>query len=273
MLDPGRGKTKTGQLWAYGRDERPWCGQSPPAVVYHYADGRGASHPRTHLAGYGGLLQVDGYGAYKALTRERKSGSESMPVTLVFCWSHLRRRFYEYNLNTSSPIAEEALRRIAAIYHVESGIRGLGPDERLAVRQAKTAPLMEDFRAWADEQLARISGKTKLAEALRYAVNRWDGLTVVLTDGRAGLDTNMIERNIRPVTLVRKNSLFAGSDGGAEHWAILSSLIQTAKLNGIDPFEYLKDVLETLVRGFPRSRLDELLPWEWKARRAGAAKA
>jgi len=163
-----------------------------------------------------------------------------------------------------SPVAEEGLRRIAELYRIESEVRGQAAEERQAIRAGHSRPLVESMRTWIDAQLARVSGKSPLAEILRYAVNHWDGLCVFLDDGRVEMDSNAVERCIRPVTITRKNALFAGSDGGGEHWAIVASLIETAKLNGIEPFAYLKSVLETIVADFPASQLDELLPWNWK---------
>ena len=262
VLDPGRGKTRTAQLWAYGRDDRPWGGSDPPAVVYRYEDGRGSAYPRRHLAGFEGVLQVDGYGGYKSLVTGKPGGEAPMPITLAFCWSHLRRLFYD--LAKTSPIAREALERIGALYAIEKEIRGRPAAERLAVRREKSRPEVDAMRDWLDQAAARVSGKSKLGEALRYAQRHWAGLSLFLEDGRVELDTNMVERTIRPVALTRKNALFAGSNDGGRHWAMVSSLIQTAKLNDVDPFAYLKDVLETLVNDFPQSRLDELLPWAWK---------
>ncbi|SOE01850.1 IS66 family transposase [Caenispirillum bisanense] len=265
VLDPGRGRTKTCQLWAYARDDRPWGGGDPPAVAYVYAAGRAADHARDHLSGFAGVLQVDGYAAYKSVVTAKAGAALPLPITLAFCWSHLRRKFYELHVKQGSPVAAEALRRIAELYRIESEIRGRAPEERQAARAERTRPLVESMRTWIDAQLARVSGKAPLAEILRYAVNHWDGLCLFLDDGRVEMDSNAVERCIRPVTLVRKNSLFAGSDGGGDHWAIVASLIETAKLNGVEPFAYLKSVLETIVMDFPASRLDELLPWNWKA--------
>lgn len=256
VLDPGRGRTKTGQLWAYARDDRPWGGTDPPGVAYVYAPDRKAERPIAHLAGFTGVLQVDGYGGYRVL-------AERGDVELAFCWSHVRRRFYELAAAGSAPIASEALERIASLYRIETEIRGRGADERRAVRGDKSRPVIEMLEPWLREKLSRISQKTKLAEAIRYALSRWKGLTRYLDDGRIEIDSNVVERAIRPIALNRKNALFAGSDGGGEHWAIIASLIETCKLGGIDPQIYLADVITRIVNGHPNSRIDELLPWAY----------
>jgi transposase len=258
VLDPGRGRTKTGQLWAYARDDRPWGGTDPPAVAYVYAPDRKAERPMTHLAGFTGVLQVDGYGGYRAL-------ADKGDVKLAFCWAHVRRRFYELAAAGPAPIATEALERIKALYAIEAEIRGLNPDARRAARQDKIRPLIEALEPWLRAKLETISQKTKLAEAIRYALSRWAGLTLFLSDGRVEIDNNTVERSIRPLALTRKNALFAGSDGGGEHWAILASLIETAKLNSVDPQAYLTDVIARIVQGHPQSRIAELTPWEFRA--------
>jgi len=256
VLDPGRGRTKTGQLWAYGRDDRPWGGTDPPGVVYVYAPDRKAERPIAHLAGFKGVLQVDGYGGYRVL-------AEQGGVMLAFCWSHVRRRFYELAAAGAAPIASEALERIAALYRIESEIRGRNADERRAVRRQQSQPITEALEPWLREKLSMISQKTKLAEAIRYALSRWDGLTHFIDDGRIEIDSNIVERAIRPIALNRKNALFAGSDGGGEHWAIIASLIETCKLGSIDPQSYLADVITRIVNGHPNSQIDELLPWAY----------
>jgi len=258
VLDPGRGRTKTGQLFAYARDDRAWCGSDPPGVAYVYAPDRKAAQPIAHLAGFHGILQVDGYAGYKVL-------AERGEVRLAFCWSHVRRRFYELAQGGLAPIASEALVRIAALYRIEDDIRGRPAEERLAVRQECTRPLVEALQPWLREKLSLISQKTKLAEAIRYALSRWAGLCLFLEDGRVEIDNNAVERAIRPIALNRKNALFAGSDGGAEHWAVIASLIETCKLLGVEPHGYLADVITRIVNDHPQSRLDELLPWAYPA--------
>jgi transposase len=256
VLDPGRGRTKTGQLWAYARDDRPWSGSDPPAVAYVYAPDRKAERPMAHLAGFAGVLQVDGYGGYRPL-------AETGHVQLAFCWAHVRRRFYELAMAGPAPIAADALERIKALYAIEAEIRGQDPAARRAERQAKTLPLIEALEPWLRSKLETISQKTKLAEAIRYALSRWAGLTRFLDDGRIEIDNNIVERSIRPLALTRKNSLFAGSDGGAEHWAILASLIEAAKLNDVDPQAYITDIITRIVQGHPQRQIDQLMPWAY----------
>src|SRR4051794_18403919 len=259
VLDPGRGRTKQGYFWAIARDDRPWGGSQPPAVVYSYAPGRGHIHANTLLGGYRGILQCDGYNAYKKFGAVK---STDPPVTLAFCWSHVRRSFYDL-AKAKTPIATEALRRIAALYEIEARIRGKSAADRLVVRQAESKPLVTELRVWFEAQLARLPARGPLAEAIRYALNHWDGLQRFLDDGRIELDNNSVERAMRPVCLSRKNSLFAGSDEGGENWACLASLIETCKLNRVNPQVYFTDLLTRLVNGWPQNCIDELMPWHW----------
>jgi hypothetical protein len=261
VLDPGRGKTKTGRLWCYVRDDRPFGGPAPPAVLYRYSPDRKGEHPRTHLAPFRGILQADGYAGY--------AGLYERGVTEAACWAHVRRKFFDVHaatqhapghLTLGSPLAQEALQRIAALYAIEATIRGEPPDVRLRVRQAQSAPLFTGMKAWLDQTLARVSGKTDLAAAIRYALARWDALTLVLRDGRACIDNNAAERAMRPMTLGRKNWLFAGSDAGGERAAAIYSLTETAKLNMLDPEDYLRRVLGCIA-DHPVKRVHELLPW------------
>ncbi len=260
VLDPGRGKTKTGFAWAIARDDRPWGGTEPPAVVFHYAPGRGAEHARTLLEGYTGILQCDGYAGYKSLAAPKDGGGGA---TLVYCWSHVRRGFFDLTKKQTAPIAAEALRRIAALYAIEDTVRGKPPDLRRATRQVRSRPLVADLFAWLEQQLARLPGGSPTAEAIRYALNHRDGLERFLEDGRVEMDSNVVERAIRPVVLSRKNALFASGDDGGRRWADLASLIETCKLNGVNPQVYLTDLLTRLVNGWPQSRIDELMPWHW----------
>ena len=255
VLDPGRGRTKTGYFWTMARDDRPWGGPDPPCVVYTYAPGRGSVHATTLLADYHGIVQCDGYRAYKKLNQNR--------IVLAFCWAHLRRRFNDIAKKGNAPIATEALVRIAEFYKIEETVRGSPPDERRAVRQEKSKPQVMALRDWLETQLSKVSAKSPIAEAIRYGLNHWDGLVRFLDDGRIELDTNIVERSMRPVALTRKNALFAGHDDGAENWACIASLIEKCKLQGIDPQAYLADVLTCLVNLWPNNRLDELLPWTW----------
>jgi len=254
VLDPGRGRTKIGQLFAYARDDRPGSGGDPPGVAYVYAADRKAERPIAHLKGFTGILQVDGYGGYKVLARHNE-------VRLAFCWSHVRRKFHKLATPGPAPIASEALTRIAELYRIEGEIRGRSAEARRMVRQQRSRPLVDALEPWLRAKRQLISQKTKLAEAIRYALSRWQGLCLFLDDGRVEIDNNVVERAIRPLALTRKNALFAGSDGGAEHWAVIASLIETCKLIGVEPYRYLADVITRIVEGHPNSRLDELLPW------------
>jgi transposase len=258
VLDPGRGRTKTGQLWAYARDDRPWGGPAPPAIAYRYAPDRKAERPIAHLKGFRGILQVDGYAGYRAM-------AEAGEVVLAFCWAHVRRRFFEIAEGGNAPVATEALARIAVLYAIEAEIRGRSAEARHAIRQDRTRPLIDQLKTWLDAQLAAVSKKSTLAEAIRYALARWPGLTRFIDDGRIEIDSNAVERAIRPIALNRKNALFAGSDGGGEHWAILASLIETCKLNGVAPHAYLADVFARFAAGYPINQIDDLLPWSWAA--------
>jgi transposase len=260
VLDPGRKRTKSGYLWAIARDDRPWGSTDPPAVVYLYAPGRGAEHAIRPLAGFTGVLQVDAYAAYRALAEPAREGG---PVTLAYCWSHVRRRFYEIAQGGDAPIAEAALQRINALYHVEAMIRGHAPEQRRSVRQDQSRPVVDDLQAWLDAQLAKVSRRARIAEAIRYALKLWSGLRLFLDDGRVEIDTNVVERAIRPIALNRKNALFAGSDQGGVHWGVIASLIETCKLNAVDPEVYLADVLSRLVNRHPASQIDQLMPWAY----------
>ena len=264
VLDPGRGRTKQGYFWAMARDDRPWGGTDPPAIAYSYAPGRGAVHALKLLDGYRGIVQCDGYAAYKTIAD--KAPGET--ITLAFCWAHLRRHFFDIAKGGDAPIASEALERIAVLYAIEKTIRGLSADERRAVRQERSRPLVVALKAWLEHQLTRVSAKATIADEIRYGLNHWDGLTRFIDDGRIELDTNIVERGIRPIVLNRKNALFAGHDQGAENWACIASLIETCKLNGVDPQAYFTDVLTKLVNLWPASRLDELMPWAWAAQRS-----
>ena len=267
VLDPGRGRTKTGYFWAVARDDRPWGGADPPAVVYSYAPGRGQEHNDRLLGAYRGIVQCDGYATYKALADPKRGGAG---VTLVYCWSHVRRGFYDLAKAGAAPIATEALARIAALYRIEAEIRGKDAGHRLEVRRAKSRPLVAGLRVWFEAQAARLPARGPTAMAIRYALNHWDGLERFLDDGRIELDTNCVERAMRPVALSRKNSLFAGSDEGGANWAHVASLVETCKLNGVEPHAYLTDLLTRLVHGWPNARIDELMPWHWAKSAASA---
>jgi transposase len=262
VLDPGRGRTKKGYFWALARDDRPWQGAAPPAVVYSYAPGRSGDYAAALLRGYTGVLQTDGYAGYRSLADPKRPGG---PATLAFCWAHWRRQFFELARSPPAPIAAEALKRIADLYAIEAEIRGQSAAERRAARQEKTKPLVAALKSWSENTLARLPGGSTLAQALRYGLNHWEGLVRFLEDGRIEIDSNTVERSMRPIALSRKNALFAGSDEGAQNWAMLASLIETCKLHGVNPEAYLTDVLTRLVNGWPNRRLADLLPWAWAA--------
>lgn len=256
VLDPGSGKTKTGYFWALARDDRPWGGEDPPGVAFTYAPGRSGQYADDILNGFEGVLQVDGYAGYnRLLTRIDK------PVQLAYCWAHARRKLFEVARNSTAPIADEGLRRIGEFYAIEAEIRGLPPQERLAVRKDKSAPMIADFKQWLQQQRTRVSAKSPLGEALKYIAKYWDGLILFIHDGCIELDSNAVERTISPIALNRKNALFAGHDAGAENWGIIASLIETCKLNAIDPQAYLTATLTAIVNGHNQSNVDALLPW------------
>jgi hypothetical protein len=234
-------------------------------VVFRYAPGRGAEHARALLAGYTGILQCDGYAAYKGLAAPEGGGPGA---TLAFCWAHVRREFIELARKKTAPIAAEALARIAALYAVEADIRGQPPEARRAARQARSQPLIENLFAWLEQQLVRLPGGSPTAGAIRYALNHREGLQQFLKDGRVDMDSNTVERAIRPVVLSRKNALFASGDDGGRRWADLASLVGTCKLNGVYPQRYLTELLTRLVNGWPNSRIDELMPWCWAEAKA-----
>ncbi|MEM9764916.1 MAG: IS66 family transposase [Pseudomonadota bacterium] len=259
VLDPGRGKTKTGRLWAYVRDGRPWGDTAPPAACYLYSPDRKGQHPRQHLAEFRGVLHADGYAGFNDLYRAKMPGTAPHIVEAA-CWAHVRRKFYDIAANRPSPIAEEALRRIGDLYKIEKRIRGAPPDERRRTRQTDAAPIVAALRTWLEGELARIPGKTATAQAIRYALTRWTALERYLGDGAVEIDNNAAERAIRPVALGRKNWLFAGSDRGGERAAGILSLIETAKMTGLDPEAYLRDVL-TCIADHPINRIEDLLPW------------
>jgi transposase len=253
VLDPGRGKTKTGRLWTYVRDDRPAASEDPPAVLFRYSPDRRGEHPREHLKGFAGILQADAYSGFSALY-------EGNRVKEAACWAHARRAFYDLYKANASPIAAEALERIGKLYEIEADIRGRPPDERKAIRQARAGPLLESLREWLRQTLVRTSKKSDLAAAISYVLMRWTALTRYRDDGRIESDNNAAERALRTIALGRKNYLFCGSDAGGERAAAIYSLVGTAKLNGIDPEAYLRYVLERIA-DHPINRVDELLPW------------
>ena len=234
-LERGLGRTREGRLWCYAADDRASRGTGPPAVAYVYARDRKAARPAAHLARFRGTLQVDGYTGFRALTAKKDSA-----VTLAFCWSHLRRRFHKIHAHNGSPIAAEALLRIGALYGIEREIRRQLPETRRAARQARSAPLVQALRPWLEAQLDLVSQGSALANAIRYGLRHWDGLCRYLEDGRLEMDTNTVEREIRPVATTRRAALFAGSEGGGDNWAIATTLVRTAILNGVNPQAWRK---------------------------------
>ena len=257
-LAPGTGKTRTAWLWAYARDDRPFAGTGPPMVAYRFEESRGGDCPARHLAGFSGLLQIDGYAAYRSLADPDRAGG---PVTLAACWAPLRRRFYDLHAAGLSETATWTVERMAALWAVEQEVRGRDPGVRRAARQQASAPVVADlFGRW-EAELRRIPGKGKLAEAIRYALRRRDDLERFLDDGRLEIDSNVVERAIRPQTITRKNALFAGSDAGGRTWATITTLLATAKLNGVDPSAWLKITLERIAGGWPNHDIDALMPW------------
>jgi transposase len=258
VLAPGTGKTKIGRLWVYLRDERPYGGPAPPAVVYRYSPDRRGEHPRAHLAAFRGFLQADGYSGFGPLYE--CADGQAATVTEVACWAHVRRKFYDIHVATSAPIAAEALQRIGQLFDIERAAMGRSPEERRRVRQSAARPLIEALASFLDASLATISGRSELAGAIRYGRSRWTALTRYLDDGRLEISNNAAERSIRPLALGRKNYLFAGSDIGGVRAAAAYTLIETAKLNGVDPEAYLRDILGRIA-DHPINRIAELLPW------------
>jgi hypothetical protein len=263
VLDPGSRKTKTGYFWALARDDRPWGGGAPPGVAFTYAPGRGGINAERILQGFSGILQVDGYAGYNRLIAPERIGPD---IRLAYCWAHARRKLVEITRNGTAPIAEEGVKRIGELYRIEAELRGLDPQQRLAGRQERSEPLITDMLAWLVSHRARVGTKSPLGEALAYMAKYWEGLKLFLTDGRIEIDNNSVERAIRPIALNRKNALFAGHDTGAENWATIASLIETCKLNAIDPQAYLASTLTAIINGHKQSRVDELLPWNFPAK-------
>jgi transposase len=257
VLAPGNGKTKTGRLWTYVRDDRPAGDQTPPAVWFAYTPDRKGEHPQAHLSKFRGTLQADGYAGFEQIY-------ETGRIQEAACWAHVRRKFYDLQMAHKSPVAVEALERIGALYAVESDINGRSPEERREVRNTRSRPLLESLKQWLEETLVKLSKKSDTAIAVRYALGRWEALLRYCDDGHLEIDNNAAERSLRAVALGRKNYLFAGSDRGGESAAAIYSLIGTAKLNGIDPESYLRNVLSRIAE-HPINRIEELLPWNLDA--------
>ena len=265
VLEPGRGKTKTGRLWTYVRDDRPAGSEAPAAVWFAYSPDRKGEHPASHLQNYVGILQADGYAGFNKLY-------EAGRIDEAACWAHVRRKFHDLFQAHRSPIAKEAIERIGQLYAIEQEIRGRSPIERREVRQAKSRPLLETMKAWLKTTLAKLSQTSDVAVAIRYALDRWDALLRYSEDGRVEMDNNAAERALRAVAIGRKNYLFAGSDAGGERAAAIYSLLGSAKLNGIDPEAYLSSVLRRIA-DHPINRIAELLPWNLTPAGSPAAEA
>jgi len=264
VLAPGLGRTKTGRLWAYVRDDRPFASTAPPAVAYFYSPDRGGEHPASHLANFTGLLQADGYAGFEALYHPART--RPGPIVEVACPAHCRRKIFDVWKVTKSPVAKEALDRIAAVYLIEDKARFAPPDERVAHRR-ETVPLLDGFFTFASAALGKLSAKSELAEAFRYILKRRAQLSRFLTDGRLEADNNIGENGMRAIALGRKNYLFAGSDSGGERAASIYTIVQTAKLNDLNPEAYLRDVLARIANGHFINKITDLLPC-----RIGAAK-
>lgn len=258
VLEPGLGKAKTGRLWVYLRDERSWGSTAPPAVVYRYAPDRKGERPREHLKGFTGHLHADGYAGFGELY-EAKDGKPPA-IFEVACWAHVRRKFYDIHTATKAPLAFDAMTRIGQLFEIESRIMGQSPAQRQDVRVAEALPLLDDLAHFLDEALYKISGKSELAKAIRYARNRWESLIRYASDGHLEISNNAAERAIRPLALGRKNWLFAGSDEGGRTAATIYTLTESAKLNGLDPEAYLRDILGRIV-DHPVNKIGALLPW------------
>lgn len=255
MQVPGNGKCKTARIWTYVRDERPWLGQAPPAAWYQFTVDRKGAHPANHLADYQGWMHADGYAGFNELYR---SGG----ICEVACLAHIRRKFVDVYQSEGSIVAEEAIKRIAALYGVEKEARGLAPNQRVEIRRAKAEPIFEDLEAWLHAQLPKLSGKSELAKAIRYALTRMKKLRPYLAHGFLEADNNSAERSMKPIAIGRKNFLFVGSEGGGKSAAIAYTLIETAKLNGVDPQAWLTDTLARIA-DHKITRIDELLPWRY----------
>lgn len=258
VLAPGRKRTKTGYFWALARDGRPWGSEDPPGVAFTYAPGRSGQHADNILKGFSGTLQVDGYAGYNRLLKR-----PAQDVRLAYCWAHARRKLHNVTQSSTAPIAQEGLAHIQALYRIEKDLRGLTADQRHAARQERSKPIIDTLELWLAQSRARVSAKSPTGEALKYIAKYWDGLILFLSDGRIELDNNTVERTIRPIALNRKNALFAGHDAGAQNWAVIASLIETCKLNGIEPHAYLCGVLTAIAGGHKQTHINELLPWNY----------
>ncbi|AEG57795.1 IS66 family transposase [Sinorhizobium meliloti] len=264
-LAPGSGKTTKAWLWAYARDDRPYGGTSPPMVAYRFEDSRGADCVTRHLSGFTGILQVDGYSAYTNLAKTRAKTGSNETVQLAGCWAHLRRKFYDLHISGVSQAATDTVLAMTELWRIEDEVRGKDADSRAARRQEKSSTTVASlFELW-EKELGKVSGKSKTAEAIRYALTRREALERFLTDGRIEIDSNIVERAIRPQTITRKNSLFAGSEGGGRTWATVATLLQTCKMNGVDPLDWLSQTLTRIAQGWPASEIEALMPWNFRS--------
>lgn len=264
-LAPGSGKTTKAWLWAYARDDRPYGGTSPPMVAYRFEDSRGADCVTRHLSGFTGILQVDGYSAYTNLAKTRAKTGSNETVQLAGCWAHLRRKFYDLHISGVSQAATDTVLAMTELWRIEDEVRGKDADSRAARRQEKSSATVASlFELW-EKELGKVSGKSKTAEAIRYALTRREALGRFLTDGRIEIDSNIVERAIRPQTITRKNSLFAGSEGGGRTWATVATLLQTCKMNGVDPLDWLSQTLTRIAQGWPASEIEALMPWNFRS--------
>ncbi len=260
-------KTVTGRLWTYVRDDRPFAGSAPPAALFFYSRNRGGEHPERHLAGFAGIMQAD---AYAGFNRLYESGRRPGAITEAACWAHARRKFFDLAKIAKAPIASEAVARIDRLFEIERQANGMPPGQRLATRAEHARPLADDLGTWLRQQQTRASAKSELGKAIAYTLKRWPALTRFLDDGRICMTNNAAERALRGVAIGRGNWTFAGSDRGGERAAAIYSLIETAKLNGVDPQAWLADVLARLP-DYPAARIDDLMPWNWKTARPAAA--
>jgi transposase len=255
------GKTRTGRLWTYVRDDRPFAGPAPPAAIYFFSPDRTSAHPEAHLARWQGLMQADAYSGYNRLYDPKRQAG---PIVEVACWAHARRYFFDLARLNKAPIGIEAVARVDALFAIEREINGASPTERRRVRQERSKPLVEALGAWLRQQHAEVSPNGKTGKAIAYSLNAWDALCRFLDDGRLCMSNNAAERAMRPLATGRRNWTFAGSDEGGRRAAAIYTLIETAKLNDIDPLAWLADVLARL-QDHPVKRLDELLPWNWRS--------
>lgn len=266
MLDPGKGKTKTGYLWALARDDRSWDGDDPPGVVCFYAPGRHGQNAETFLTGFNGILQIDGYPGSNRLTRASRKGGD--PITVAHCRAHARRKLKEVFDRDGSEIAAGGLRRIAELHAIEKDIRGCAPGQRLSACKARSAPLVAAFGEGLQAQRLRVSAKSRLGEKRAHIHNHRNGLQTFLTDGRVEIDPNTVENLVRPIALNRKNALFAGHDEGGRTSGRIASLIETCKINGAEPFAHLKATLKATLKAIanahPQSQIDDFLPWNFR---------